>query len=209
MALNLNQVVVSGRLARDSECRALQSGSRVVTFTIFVQFSLRRTDDGKWIEEGLWIDVNKWYANENTVPIELYQGDEVLVTGRLQGHKFKPKDSEKEIQQTRIVADIVRLATPSKNRPQNEGQPQPQGAINYGQPQNGFGNAPQYGQSPQGYAQQPQQQYTSPAQRAATQYLPPQQYSPVEAYARQQQEQQQAQGNPPPQQDADESDLPF
>lgn len=208
MGLNLNQVIVSGRLARDSECRALQSGSRVVTFSICVNFSLRRNDNGEWEEEVCWINVNRWYT-EKMQPIQLFKGDEVVVCGRLQEHRYTPKDSQKEVSEIRLVADTVRVATYSKNRPQNEGQPQPQGAINYGQPQNGYGNASQYGQQPQGYGQQPQQQYATPAQRAATQYLPTQQYSPVEAYARQQQEQQQAQGNPPPQQNADEGDLPF
>lgn len=192
MSLNINQVTVSGRLARDSETRATNNGSHVVSFSMAVTFSLRRTESGEWQEESAWLNVNAWYS-EKAQPKQYFKGDEVLCIGRLQENKFTNKDG-KEISQLRLVADSVKLVTPSKNRPQ-EGQ----------QPQQGYyGQAPQYQQPPQGYYQQPPQGYPPPQYAPPQggyaygqpqgypppQYNPPQpqaQPSPVADYARQQQ----------------------
>ena len=195
MSLNINQVTVSGRLARDSETRATNNGSHVVSFAMAVTFSLRRTESGEWQEESAWLNVNAWYS-EKAQPKQYFKGDEVLCIGRLQENKFTNKDG-KEISQIRLVADSVKLVTPSKNRPQEGQQPPQQGY---------YGQAPQpqpYGQPPQGYGypQQPYAPQPYPPQQAypygqAPQGYPPPQYnppqpqaqpSPVADYARQQQ----------------------
>ena len=194
MSLNINQVTVSGRLARDSETRATQSGSRVVSMSIFVTESVRKDEKGEWHENGLWLNVNQWFSDKGN-PKQFFKGDEVIAIGRLQEHRYE-KDG-KETVLIRMVADSVKLVTPSKNRPQEVQQPPQQGYYGqapqpqpYGQPPQGYGYpqqpyAPQpyppqqaypYGQAPQGY---PHPQYNPPQPQA--------QPSPVADYARQQQ----------------------
>ena len=194
MGLNINQVTVSGRLARDSETRATQSGSRVVSMSIFVTESVRKDDKGEWHENGLWLNVNQWFSDKGN-PKQFFKGDEVICIGRLQEHRYE-KDG-KETVLIRMVADSVKLVTPSKNRPQEVQQPPQQGY---------YGQAPQpqpYGQPPQGYYQAPQgypppqhqppqggYNYGQPQGYPTPQYQPPQpqaQPSPVADYARQQQ----------------------
>lgn len=182
MSLNINQVTVSGRLARDSETRATNNGSHVVSFAMAVTFSLRRTESGEWQEESAWLNVNAWYS-EKAQPKQYFKGDEVLCIGRLQENKFTNKDG-KEISQIRLVADSVKLVTPSKNRPQEVQQPPQQGY---------YGQAPQpqpYGQPPQGYGypQQPYAPQPYPPQQAypygqAPQGYPPPQYNPTQPQA--------------------------
>lgn len=155
MSLNINNVIVSGRLARDSEVRATQSGSRVVSMSIFVTESVRKDDKGEWHENGLWLNINQWFSDKGN-PKQFFKGDEVICIGRLQEHRYE-KDG-KETVLIRMVADSVKLATPSKNRPQENQQPQ----------QGYYGQAPQYQQPTQGYYQQPPQGYPPP------QYQPPQ-----------------------------------
>lgn len=155
MSLNINNVIVSGRLARDSEVRATNNGSHVVSFAIAVTFSIRKNQNGEWEEESAWINVNAWYG-EKAQPKQYYKGDEVICIGRLQENRYQ-KDG-KDVSQIRLVADSVKLVTPSKNRPQENQQPQ----------QGYYGQAPQYQQPPQGYYQQPPQGYPPP------QYQPPQ-----------------------------------
>ena len=194
MSLNINQVTVNGRLARDSETRATQSGSRVVSMSIFVTESVRKDDKGEWHENGLWLNVNQWFSDKGN-PKQFFKGDEVICIGRLQEHRYE-KDG-KETVLIRMVADSVKLVTPSKNRPQEVQQPPQQGY---------YGQAPQpqpYGQPPQGYYQAPQgypppqhqppqggYNYGQPQGYPTPQYQPPQpqaQPSPVADYARQQQ----------------------
>ena len=176
MSLNINNVIASGRLARDSETRATNNGSHVVSFAMAVTFSLRRTESGEWQEESAWLNVNAWYS-EKAQPKQYFKGDEVICIGRLQENKFTNKDG-KEVSQIRLVADSVKLVTPSKNRPQDVQQPPQQGY---------YGQAPQpqpYGQPPQGYYQAPQgyppPQYQPP--QGVYNYGQPQGYPPSQGY---------------------------
>ena len=186
MGLNLNNIVVSGRLSCDSETRSTQGGRLVTSFSIFVTYRLSKDQQsGEWQEDGLWMDVEKWEP-QNGQPRGYARGQEVAVTGRLKEHRWQGKDGQ-ERRKIVLVADTVREVT--KPNVQNGGQ------------QNGGYGSRQSSPAPQsnGYGQPPP--YNPPPVNGT--------YSPVAQYAKQQ-KQQQAAPQPPKADDSDvPDDMPF
>ena len=168
MGLNLNNIVVSGRLANDSETRSTREGRLVTSFGIFVIYRLSRDQNGGWQEDGFWLNVEKWEP-QNAQPRQYMKGDEVVVVGKLREHVWQANDG-RDMRSMRLVAQDVRPVPKAEKKQQAAPQ---NGGYGYGQP------------TPPPAAPR---QYGAPAPAP----------SPVAQYAKQQQTQQTPQQQPPP-----------
>ena len=96
----LNRIIIMGRLVRDPELRATQSGTSVTSFTLAVDRDFKDKDSG---EKGVdFIDVVAWRATAEFVCKYFAKGRMAIAEGRLQIREWKDKDGN-----NRRTAEIV------------------------------------------------------------------------------------------------------
>lgn len=80
---NLNRVFLIGRLTRDPEQRALQSGTSVTNFGLAVNRTYTRKDSGEKVEETTFVDCESWGRQAETIARYTQKGRQLFVEGRL------------------------------------------------------------------------------------------------------------------------------
>ena len=93
MASDLNQIVVSGRLTRDPEVKALPSGTSVAEFGLAVNRS--RKVEEEWVDEASFFEVSVYGNRGATVGAKARKGDRVTVAGSLQQRTWEAEDGGK------------------------------------------------------------------------------------------------------------------
>lgn len=84
----LNQIIVSGKIARDFELRRTQSGKAVLSFDLPVQRDFKDQNGEKQTD---WIPVVVWGNNAEFLVKYGEKGRSIIVTGRLQSRKYNDK----------------------------------------------------------------------------------------------------------------------
>ncbi len=100
MALNLNKVVVAGRLTKDPEVKVSQSGTSVCTFSIAVN---RRVATGEHPEADFFT-VKAFNKTASFLEQYFRKGSAICVCGRLTVNKWEDKNGNKR-QDVQIIAD--------------------------------------------------------------------------------------------------------
>jgi single-strand DNA-binding protein len=91
---NLNKVLLLGRLTRDPETRATQSGSAVVSFGLAVNRTYFRKESNERVEEACFVDVEAWGRTGETIARYLKKGRQIFIEGRLKFDSWE-KDGQK------------------------------------------------------------------------------------------------------------------
>ena len=103
--LNINRVLITGRLSRDPETKYLPSGTAITNLNI--ANNRRYQVNGEWKEEVGFFEVELFgKAAERVQDQGLTKGQPVYVEGRLKQESWE-KDGKKQ-SKTRISADIVK-----------------------------------------------------------------------------------------------------
>lgn len=100
MALNLNKVVIAGRLTRDPEVKTTQTGLAVCTFSVAV--NKRVAKDAH--PEADFFTVTAWRERAEFVGKYFRKGSAICVCGQLTLNKWQDKDGNKR-QNVQITAD--------------------------------------------------------------------------------------------------------
>lgn len=100
MALNLNKVVIAGRLTRDPEVKTTQSGLAVCTFSVAVN---KRVAKGAHPEADFFT-VTAWRERAEFVEKYFRKGSAICVCGQLAVNKWQDQNGNKR-QDVQIVAD--------------------------------------------------------------------------------------------------------
>ena len=119
----LNRITITGRMTRDPELRATQSGISVTSFSIASQRSYK---NGNGERETDFFDVVAWRSTAEFVTKYFVKGSLVTVDGRLETRKFTDKQGN-ERKTVEIIADNVFFGD-SKNE-QRETAPAPAAAA--------------------------------------------------------------------------------
>ena len=106
----LNKVILMGRLTKDPELRATQSGVSVVSFTLAVERDFAKPGKQK---ETDFINIIAWRGTAEFVSKYFTKGQLVAVSGRLQVRSWDDTSGQKRYA-TDVVADEVFFAE-SKN----------------------------------------------------------------------------------------------
>ena len=115
----LNEVRFIGRLTRDAEARATQSGQQVTKFGAAINRSWK-DKNGNWQEETTWVDVTVWPpASERAA--QLKKGARVLVSGRLRFEEW----TDRQGQQRRQLTVVGERVQPLDRREQTPDAPPP------------------------------------------------------------------------------------
>ena len=135
-SLNLNKVVLCGRLTADPELKQTQNGVAVVTFTLAVnrRFQSRSTDAAGG-QQADFISLVAWRQTAEFMSKYFKKGSALCVTGSIQTRSWQDSQGQKRYA-TEVVADEA-MFVDSKNE---GGAPNGQFADTY--------NAPSYSSAP-------------------------------------------------------------
>lgn len=147
MSLNLNKVILAGRLTKDSELRTTTSGTPVTQFDIAV--NRRGTKDGQQPQAD-FITIVAWRQTAEFITRYFKKGNAICVVGSIQTRSYTDKNNQKRTA-TEVVADEAYFV-------ESKAEANPQYAPT-------ADNAPQTAQNP-AQAYYTQQAYTNtPAQQ--------------------------------------------
>lgn len=103
--MDVNKVIIVGRLTRDPEIRTTPQGVSVTNFGVATNF-VYKNQDGQKIEQVEFHNVVAWRKLAEIVAQYMKKGRRVMVEGRLQTKNWEANDGTKR-QKTEIVADNV------------------------------------------------------------------------------------------------------
>lgn len=105
--MNLNKVILVGRLTQDPELRTTPSGTHVVSFSVATNRNWTDKDGGRR-EETEFHNVVAWGRQADVVSQFLKKGSLILVEGRLQTRTWEGKDGQTR-RTTEVIAERVQL----------------------------------------------------------------------------------------------------
>ena len=126
MAVDINVVVLVGRLTRDCELKSTPQGTSVCRFSIAVN-RRKRTGD-RWEDEVSYFDVVLWGKSAETLKPYLQKGRQVSIEGELRQNRWDQEG--KTVSKVEVVANNVQLLGGG-----NQGAPVQGGSGRDGQPQ--------------------------------------------------------------------------
>lgn len=101
MSLNLNKVILAGRLTKDSELRTTPSGTPVTQFDIAV--NRRGAKDGQQPQAD-FITIVAWRQTAEFITRYFKKGNAICVVGSIQTRSYTDKNNQKRTA-TEVVAD--------------------------------------------------------------------------------------------------------
>ena len=130
MSLNLNKVILAGRLTKDSELRTTKSGTPVTQFDIAV--NRRGAKDGQQPQAD-FITVVAWRQTAEFITRYFKKGNAICVVGSIQTRAYTDQNNQKRTA-TEVVADEAyfveskaeanpQYAPPTWNTPQTAQNP--------------------------------------------------------------------------------------
>ena len=93
MASNINQVIISGNIARDPETQMTQSGVAITKFAVAVNSARKKGDE--WVDEVDFIPVTVFGQQGESIAQYLGKGSKVTVVGRVQ-YRAVERDGDKK-----------------------------------------------------------------------------------------------------------------
>ncbi|MBX4187950.1 MAG: single-stranded DNA-binding protein [Candidatus Doudnabacteria bacterium] len=102
--MDLNKVMIIGRLTRDPELRSTPNGAQVVSFSVATGFSWTDQSSGQKKEQTEFHNVVAWRKLAEIIAQYLKKGSQVYIEGRLQTRSWEGQDGKKNYR-TEIVAD--------------------------------------------------------------------------------------------------------
>ncbi len=105
MSLNLNKVVLAGRVTADIELKQTSSGISVVSFSIAVnrRYVSKSTDAGNQPQAD-FINVTAWRNTAEFISKYFHKGSPICVTGSIQTRTWQDQNGQKRYA-TEVVAD--------------------------------------------------------------------------------------------------------
>jgi single-strand DNA-binding protein len=113
-----NRVQLIGNLGQDPEMKTLESGKKVVKFTLATNESFKNAD-GQKVEETTWHNIVAWNGLAEIASKFLKKGKEVAVDGKIVYRNYEDKKGVTKYI-TEIVLNDLLLLQSSKGKPKEE-----------------------------------------------------------------------------------------
>lgn len=110
--MNINKVILMGRLTADPELKTANSGTSVVQFTVAVNRAYSK-DEPKTD----FIDCTAFNKKAEFLSKYFRKGSSVIVFGNIQVESFTDKDGNKR-KSTRIIVDELQFGESKQNKPE-------------------------------------------------------------------------------------------
>ena len=112
-SLNLNKVILCGRLTADPELRQTNSGIAVVRFTLAINRRMTKNPDGTQNQQADFITVVAWRERAEFISRYFRKGSALCITGSIQTSSWTDQQGQKRYA-TEVVADDA-MFVDSKN----------------------------------------------------------------------------------------------
>jgi single-strand DNA-binding protein len=119
--MDLNKVMIIGRLTRDPELRTIPSGTSVCTISVATSYVYNNQQTGQKVEQVEYHNVVLWRKLGEIAAQYLKKGTQVFIEGRLQTRSWEDKNGGPKHYRTEIVADNMIML--GKSNGQGAGQP--------------------------------------------------------------------------------------
>jgi single-strand DNA-binding protein len=108
--MNLNKVLLVGRLGKDPELKAMPNGGHVCTFSLATSkvWKDRETNESK--EDTEWHNIVFFNKSAENVSKYVAKGSLLLVEGHLKTRSWEDKDTQKKMYRTEVIGDTFQLA---------------------------------------------------------------------------------------------------
>jgi single-strand DNA-binding protein len=127
MSLNLNKVILAGRMVADPELKQTQSGISVVSFRIAVNRRFVSRDSQQGQAESDFFTVTAWRERAEFVAKYFHKGSAVCVIGSIQNRTWTDQQGIKRYM-TDIVADEINFVESRSSSDSYGGQQEPYAA---------------------------------------------------------------------------------
>lgn len=119
--MNVNRVILVGRVARDAEMRLTPDGTPVATWSMATNRTWK-DGSGERREEVEWHDVVAWRGLAEVAGRWFKKGRLLFVEGRLKTRTWDDADSGKKMRRTEIIADEATFldSPPDAGRPADD-----------------------------------------------------------------------------------------
>lgn len=107
--INVNKVVLIGRLTKDVEVKKTENNTSVCSFTVAVN---------RWNSEADFIGCTAWKNSADFLGQYAHKGDIVSVEGRIQTRSYEGKNGT--VYETKVVAENVQLISDRKEEKKEE-----------------------------------------------------------------------------------------
>jgi single-strand DNA-binding protein len=121
--MNINNVVITGRISREIETRYTASGKAIGDFSVAV------TDGFGDKEKTSFFDVTAWEKNAENIAKHFGKGDEIGIVGRLEQDQWEDKATGQKRSKVKIVCVQWSFGQKKKTDAEKSGN-QPQSAAN-------------------------------------------------------------------------------
>ena len=118
--MDLNKVMIIGRLTRDPELRTTPNGAAVCQLSVATNFVYTSQQSGQKVEQVEYHNVVVWRKLAEIANQYLKKGQRVYLEGRLQTRSWEGQDGQKRYK-TEVVADNMIMLDGGRN--QNTGAP--------------------------------------------------------------------------------------
>lgn len=116
--LNLNKVIIAGRLTADPELKLTQSGLSVVSFSVAVNRPARVVNNQR-VSESDFISCVAWRNAADFIAKYFKKGSAICLTGSLQTRTWNDNNGVKHYSTELVVDDTYFVDGKSDNKPSN------------------------------------------------------------------------------------------
>lgn len=109
--LNLNKVIIGGRLTQEPELKTTQSGLSVVSFNIAVNRKAKQGEEQK----ADYFSVTAWRGTADFVGRYFHRGSSICIVGQLQNSSWE-KDGQKHYRTDIIAEEVMFVDSLSERR---------------------------------------------------------------------------------------------
>jgi single-strand DNA-binding protein len=109
-----NRVLLIGNLGQDPEIKTLESGKKVVHFTLATNDAYKN-NDGQKVEETTWHNITAWNGLAERAAKFLKKGREVAIDGRLVYRSYEDKKGITKYVTEIVLNEMLLLRSSTKN----------------------------------------------------------------------------------------------
>ena len=141
MSLNLNKVVLAGRVTADIELKQTPSGVSVASFSIAVNRRyVSKGTDAQAQPQADFINVTAWRTTAEFISKYFHKGSAICITGSIQTRKWQDQQGNNRYS-TEVVADEAMFVESKSDASQGSYSPEAFGAPSFS---SGAGDAPKF-----------------------------------------------------------------
>lgn len=141
MSLNLNKVVLAGRVTADIELKQTPSGVSVASFSIAVNRRyVSKGSDTQAQPQADFINVTAWRTTAEFISKYFHKGSAICITGSIQTRKWQDQQGNNRYS-TEVVADEAMFVESKSDASQGSYSPEAFGAPSFS---SGAGDAPKF-----------------------------------------------------------------